>query len=85
MPVSQMHYRRLIAYFLDPLQEPIACFWDPFTLTISAYSAISKLKGRVWSEIKFILKDGRTYPETAAIIFFFEKFVFVVRQVVRPA
>ena len=43
------------------------------------------LKGRVWSEIKFILKDGRTYPETAAIIFFFEKFVFVVRQVVRPA
>ena len=42
-------------------------------------------KGSVWDEIKFILKDGRTFPETAAIIFFSEKFVFVVRQVVRPA
>ena len=39
-------------------------------------------KGRVWSEIKFILKDGRTYPATAAMIFFFVKFVFVVQQVV---
>ena len=38
------HYRRLIACFLDPLQETIACFWDPFTLTISAKSAIIKLK-----------------------------------------
>ena len=39
-----VHHRRLIARFLDPLQETIACFSDPFTLTISAYSDILKLK-----------------------------------------
>ena len=36
LPVSLIRYRRLIAYFSDTLQETIACFSDPFTLTISA-------------------------------------------------
>ena len=45
LPVSRIRYRRLIAYFSDPLQETIACFSDPFTLTISAWSAILELKG----------------------------------------
>ena len=44
LPVSWIRYRRLIAYFSDPLQETIACCWDPFTLTISGKSAILKLK-----------------------------------------
>ena len=44
MPVARIRYRRLIAYFSDPLQKTIACFWDPFTLTILASSAILKLK-----------------------------------------
>ena len=44
LPVSWIRYRKLIAYFSDPLQETIACFLDPFTPTISALSAISKLK-----------------------------------------
>ena len=43
------------------------------------------LKGRVWYKYKYILKDGRTYPETAAIFFFYEKFVVLVRQQLRPA
>ena len=42
-------------------------------------------KGRVWYKYKYILKDGRTYPETAAIFFFYEKFVVLVRQQLRPA
>ena len=29
---------------------------------------------------KLILKDVRTYPETVAVIFFSEKFVFKMRQ-----
>ena len=48
LPVSQIRYRRLIAYFLDPLQETIACFSDPFTLTISARSDILKLKEGIY-------------------------------------
>ena len=44
LPVSQICYRRLIAYFSNPLQETIASFLDPFTLTISAQLAILKLK-----------------------------------------
>ena len=44
MPVSQSRYRKLIAYFSDPLQETIACFSDPFTLISSALSDILKLK-----------------------------------------
>ena len=34
-----------MAYFLDPLQDTIAYFSDPFTLTIPAWSAILELKG----------------------------------------
>ena len=45
----------------------------------------TKLKGRVWYKYKYILKDGRTYPESAAIFFFYEKFVVLVRQQLRPA
>ena len=33
LPVSQIRYRRLIAYFSDPLQETIACFSDPLQET----------------------------------------------------
>ena len=48
-------------------------------------SKCKQLKGRVWYKYKYILKDGRTYPETAAIFFFYEKFVILVRQQLRPA
>ena len=47
LPISWIHYRRLIAYFFYLLQETIACFLDIFTLTNSAKSAksaISQLK-----------------------------------------
>ena len=44
MPVFRIHYRRLIAYFSDPLQEIIACVLDPFYLAISAESSILDLQ-----------------------------------------
>ena len=31
LPISRIRYRRLVACFLDPLQETVACFSDPFT------------------------------------------------------
>ena len=42
------------------------------------------IKGSVWESDKLILNDGRWFPETADVIFFSEKFVFQLRQQVRP-
>ena len=42
---DQAYYRRLIAYFSGPLQETIACFSGPSSLTFSAKSANLELKG----------------------------------------
>ena len=41
------------------------------------------LKGRVWEWNKLVLKHGRRSPDYAAIIYFPEKFLFMVRQQVR--
>ena len=43
LPISRISYRRLIVYFLDPLQETIACSLDPFT------GIIKQLKQLLWS------------------------------------
>ena len=45
LPISLARYRRLIASFFGPLQETIACFFGPSSLTSSAKSAILELKG----------------------------------------
>ena len=47
-------------------------------------SLLQEIKGRFRESHKFILNDGCGFPETAAIIFFSEKFVFLERQQVRP-
>ena len=45
MPVSWTLYRRFIAYFLDPLQETIACFLDFRVLAITVPEQSQKCCG----------------------------------------
>ena len=45
MPVFLARYRRLIACFSGPLQETIAFYFGPSSLTFSAKLAILELKG----------------------------------------
>ena len=41
------------------------------------------LKGRFWERSKLVLEYSRISPDFAALIFFSEKFIFLVRQQVR--
>ena len=45
---------------------------------------LTLLKGRFLLTYKLILNDGHGFPETAAVIFFSKKFVFLERQQVQP-
>ena len=64
LPTSWIHYRKLIAYFLDPLQETIACFLDPLQKTHCLF-----LGSNTGDYYLFL---GSLYPDNFSLISYFK-------------